>query len=122
MSVQSRKLASRITSALRNDSVLVTTNVNGEYVYLSDSKGQRFAAVADKGENGFYYFVMDSKGTRQLIRTRFTGVIETIKALDTYPAPKTHKVNASPRIRHTKMTGVSMGRFIPGNLSAIAEA
>ena len=118
---RTQALASRITSALRNESVLVTTNLSGEYVYLSDSKGTMFAAVSDKGTNGFYFYVSDSKGKRQLIRTQFGAVVDAIKALDSYPAPKVHRVFAAPRIRHTKMTGVSMGRFIPGNLSAIGE-
>lgn len=114
---RTQALASRITSALRNESVLVTTNLSGEYVYLSDAKGTMFAAVSDKGTLGYYAYVMDSKGKRQVIRTGFDNLMNTVMSLDSYPAPKVHKVHATPRIRHTKMTGVSMARFTPGYLS-----
>lgn len=111
-------LASRLTRAFRNESVLVSTNVNGEYVMLSDNKGNLFAAVSDKGSNGFYAYVMDSRGKRQIIRTQFGAVVDAITALDSYPQAKVRKVHATPRIRHTRMTGVSMARFTPGYLSA----
>jgi hypothetical protein len=120
MSVQSRKLASRITSALRNDSLVITTAVNREYVTIADPKAEVGFAIITPHADGYTLHGWDGFA-KTYGALEFRAMLADIKTLPGYAAPKVHKVNATPRIRHTKMTGVSMGRFIPGNLSAIGE-
>lgn len=104
MTNKTRALGRRIIGALRNENVMVITSTSLHSVTLCNAKTQKAFLTVSTDD------VQD-----------FEGLLYMIRTTSAYPAPKERKVYAQPKIRHTQTTAVSMGRFIPGNLSAISE-
>lgn len=101
MTNRTQALGRRLLSALKNENVLIITSTSLHSVTICDAKTQKaFLTVS----------VDDVKD--------FEGLVRMIRESSAYPAPKERKVYAQPKIRHTSTTGVSMGRFVPGYLTA----
>jgi hypothetical protein len=106
MTNKTQALGRRLIGALRNENVVVVVSTSLHSVTLVNAKTGK----------GFITIYQD-----RLVQ-EFGTLIGEIKSMPGYPAPKERKVYGRPSVRHTQTTGVSMGRFIPGNLSAVSEA
>lgn len=120
MSVQSQRLMSRINGALRNECIVFTTGANRQYVTLTEAKADLGFAIVTPHADGFTLHGWDGFA-KTYGALQFRELVADIKTLAGYPAPKVRTPKATPKVRHTTTTGVSMGRFIPGNLAAIGE-